>query len=59
MAHIPRSYGYRFGACVLTVRWLPKLWSLFGYPHGDPKRDHNVDNHPIDLNPKPSTLNAT
>ena len=36
--------------------WLSKLWSLFGYPkykvpyyNKDPKRDPNIDNHPMDF----------
>ena len=37
-----------------SLGWLSKLWSLFGYPkyevpyyHKDPKRDPDIDNHPL------------
>ena len=45
--------GYRPRNSTQTHGWLLKLWSLLGYPqyqvpyyNGDPKGDHNFDNHP-------------
>ena len=45
------------GACLwghigVILRWLSKLWSLFGYPNRDPKKDRNFDNHLYEDNGK-------